>query len=195
MYTQTEGDFWKEKLVLMQRQNMRLSGGTLNLSDASKKITELKIAFPKLETTDSSTENYISCDFTVFSTLKVRLFIQNQTKITFLGKTTSGWEKLCDAKFPNDPFPLLAHFFSHRAQYEEELKNVLQNQRRFEKQQKITGEMIKALLKRSLDGKGLLWHLEPKESDFSLIIEENHEKKEFTISFKNFSNDIKKLPF
>ena len=179
----------------MQRQNMRLNSSNMSLSDAKEKLEKMQKLLPEIEIISASTDSYISSDLQASSKLKVRLYIQSQSKITFLESTGTGWEKIADAKFPNDPFPLLIHFFNHLEQYEKELREVLEERRKFEKKQKIAGEIIKSLLMKKFRETKTIWHLEPNQEDFTLTIENGTDKKIIPISFENFTADIKNLIF
>lgn len=193
MYTQAEGDFWKEKLILMQRQSLRLNPVTLNLSDAEKNIENIKKLFPQMEISENTSSSYISADFQASKKLKIRLYIQNQIKITFLEEGISNWEKIADAKFLNDPFPLLIHFLNHIKQYEEELKNLLGKQKIIEKKQKIAAEFIKASLKKKFKDSQILWNLQINQENFTLILEKDRDSRRIPLSFENFPSEIENI--
>ena len=139
MYTEEEGDFWKEKLNLMRIQNMRLSAKNEDKT-LEEKIDELAGAFSSLKLEVQKTEGSLSWEIEISPSLKLRSFHTRNpeydeaaestgsqsendgsdkacssendgsavstpkycispAKISILGKTDTGFEKVADALY------------------------------------------------------------------------------------------------
>ena len=192
--TEETGDFWRTKFAALQQKNMTATGRSrLTVQNIREEASAFSEKFPSLPV--SVTENGSGMEFEaeLSSELKIRLFVQNQVKGSILQKTEAGFVKLGDAKFWTNPFPELEDFVNHFNEYQTELEEWSAGRQKFLKMQKLTGEMIKALLKKKLDGKGLVWFLEPTDSAFILSIEKSGQKQTYNLSMTRFAQEINGL--
>ena len=192
--TEETGDFWRTKFAALQQKNMTATGRSrLTVQNIREEASVFSEKFPSLPV--SVTENGSGMEFEaeLSSELKIRLFVQNQVKGSILQKTEAGFVKLGDAKFWTNPFPELEDFVNHFNEYQTELEEWSAGRQKFLKMQKLTGEMIKALLKKKLDGKGLVWFLEPTDSAFILSIEKSGQKQTYNLSMTRFAQEINEL--
>ncbi len=230
MYTQIEGDFWKEKLTLLQLQNMRLkknedcssarenessgkekcssvpengSSGSENsskdetpLSRAEKSFKKLSVLFPDYESSLSVTETTLTYEIKPSENLKIRVFQSTGAKITFLAPSEKGtFEKIADAKFPNETFFLLKHFLSHFSQYSQELEEKILFEQKYQKKQAIAFHTINAVLAQKFEAsREVVWFLEKKERGFLLTVEKKGDKRSYPLSLENFLKEIDELP-
>ena len=95
-----------------------------NILEAQKKIACLEQKFPACRFETEKTENSLSVLVNVSSYFQIRLFIQKQTKLSFFEKSSSGFEKIADAKLPSEPFSQLEHFIQHFPEYEVEFSRL-----------------------------------------------------------------------
>ena len=122
MFNDIESDFWKEQLSAMQKNNLlRKDSDKLYMSDCEEKFEEFKLLHPELVIESTCGANYCSLEFFVTQDIKLRLFVQNQTKITFLQRTDDDLIKIADAKFPNNPFKEIEEFLSHKKEFNKHL--------------------------------------------------------------------------
>ena len=226
MYTQIEGDFWKEKLNLLQKQNMRLTKKDGTLSDIERKVSELKNEFPSMEVSIQKGENFLLWTISPSADFKIRVYHQNhgQSKITFQDRTET---KIADARFPNELFGLIAHFLRHFDSYRAELEQKKIHSLKYQKQQEIAYYTACALLSEKFDWSGstsgngstngsgsasgsgslrgsgstrgktcdVTWSLKKLPKDFSLTVTRDHDSRIFTLTLKNFINEIENLQF
>lgn len=191
-----EGDFWKDILVHLLHHNMvKASGQRLALSDSQKAFDLFSQKHPDKKTEIQLSSGYSVWEMFITSTIKIRVYIQSQVKVTFLQKTSdSDLIKLADAKFPNNPFDEIELLLEKIPEYEQELSEKKNQYVRILKKQKITGEMIKALLKKRLEGTGIVYELSPQdENNFALILTNKGERKNIVISMKNFDADVNSI--
>ena len=220
MYTQIEGDFWKEKLNLLQKQNMRLTKKDGTLSEIEGKVSELKNEFPSMEVSIQKGENFLLWTISPSADFKIRVYHQNhgQSKITFQDRTET---KIADARFPNELFGLIAHFLRHFDTYRAELEQKKIHSLKYQKQQEIAYYTACALLSEKFDWSGsargngsanrsgsacesgstrgktcdVTWSLKKLQKDFSLTVTRDHDSRIFTLTLENFINEIENLQF
>ena len=222
MYTEEEGDFWKEKLNLMRIQNMRLSAKNEDKT-LEEKIDELSGAFSSLKLEVQKTEGSLSWEIEISPSLKLRSFHTRNpeydeaaestgsqsendgsavstpkycispAKISILGKTDTGFEKVADAKFPNDPFILITHFLNHFEGYRKELEEIKSSALKFRKKQEIAYRTIHALLSEKYEKTDTLWLLQKTKNAFTLSIKEKAGTRNTTLSMENFLKEIDEL--
>lgn len=214
MYTQIEGDFWKEKLNLLQKQNMRLTKKDGTLSEIEGKVSELKNEFPSMEVSIQKGENFLLWTISPSADFKIRVYHQNhgQSKITFQDRTET---KIADARFPNELFGLIAHFLRHFDSYRAELEQKKIHSLKYQKQQEIAYYTACALLSEKFDWSGsargsgsasgngsacgktcdMTWSLKKLQKDFSLTVTRDHDSRIFTLTLENFINEIENLQF
>jgi len=195
MFEDVESDFWKEIFVHLQHKNMiRIGAERLYVQDCDKAFERFALAHPDIQTEITRSENYATWEIFISDTVKLRLFLQNQIKGSLLQKSGGDLVKICDAKFPNNPFPEIEEFLSHRNEYLVELHSKLENSIRVTKKQKLTGEFIKAHLKKKFDNqKEIIWTLEPEKNDFKLTLQKGKDSKTITVSCKNYIEEISAL--
>ena len=167
-------DFWKEKMILLQRQNSRAGEPVADLEKAFSDIEKIQLIYPGMKSDIDKGENYISWELFVSETFHIRLYIQRQTKISFYGKTKTGFEKIADAKLFNDPFPSVLHFLKHFDSYDVELYHVQDSAMKVSMQKKIEGEFIKSLLLKKYSDK--IYSIELKKDSWFLTVDEKTEK-------------------
>ena len=246
MYTEEEGDFWKEKLNLMRMQNLRLSSKAAeNLEEkrlvktetgegaekaekkrltecqesqnarndvpatavpracigAEEKFREIQERFSSMECQIEKTDSSFSWEISPSPSLKIRGYhqkcgeiIASSAKISIMGKTDTVWEKIADARFPNDPFILIAHFLSHFETYQTELEENKKNALKYQKKQEIAYRTITALLSEKYEKSSLVWTLIKNKKDFTLCLTENGQKRNISLTLENFMTEIDSLP-
>lgn len=188
------GDFWRTKFAALQQKNMTATGRIrLTVQNIREEAAAFSEKFPSILVSVSENGSGMEFEAELSFELKIRLFIQNQVKGSILQKTDAGFVKLGDAKFWTNPFPELEDFVNHFKEYQSELEEWSTGRQKFLKMQKLTGEMIKALLKKKLDGKGLVWFLEPTDSAFILSIEKAGQKQTYNLSMTRFAQEINEL--
>ena len=126
MFDDKESDFWKEQFIHYQHRNMtRVGAQRLSLSEVPQAINEFEKNHPDVvaKTTDNS--SYITWETSVTPTVKLRVFFQSQIKLSLLQISDGDPVKICDAKFPYNPFPEIQSFLEHIPQYKKELEQLL----------------------------------------------------------------------
>ncbi|MCR5401245.1 MAG: hypothetical protein K6E78_06570 [Treponema sp.] len=212
MYTEEESDFWKEKLNLMRIQNLRLSSKAAeNLEEkrlvktetgeAEEKLREIQEGFSSMECQIEKTDSSFSWEISPSPSLKIRGYhqkcgeiIASSAKISILGKTDRTWEKIADARFPNDPFILISHFLSHFETYQVELEEIKKNTLKYQKKQEIAYRTITALLSEKYEKSSLVWSLIKNKKDFTLCLTEKDQKRNISLTLENFMTEIDALP-
>lgn len=192
MFDDFIADFWKDKLVhLMHRNMVRAGAERLMLQDVKNEFDAFSQKHPDFSAQTNIASSSATFEFAFAENLKLRLFIQNQTKVSIMQKQGSDYVKLCDARFPNNPFPEIDTFLELLPEYLKTLgiqKTMqLQNGRRH----RLAREFITALLKKKYKSKGVVWQLEDKDSLFELTLtfEDGHKEKK-TLHEENFYNDL-----
>ena len=152
MFNDIESDFWKEQISAMQKNNLlRKDSDKLYMSDCEEKFEEFKLLHPELVIESTCGANYCSLEFFVTQDIKLRLFVQNQTKITFLQRTDDDLIKIADAKFPNNPFKDIEDFLLHRKDLTEQLLQLKETKQIIQKQQNFAAFFIEAYLDKKLE--------------------------------------------
>lgn len=189
-----EGDFWKNRFSAMHRENMFSKDGLrLNKENSDEAISEFKNKFPAFVKNISANESSTEMEIHVSEKIMLRIFIQNQIKVSIFQKIQNDFLKISDAKFPYSPFPQLEAFIGAYASAEKELEGILTGQKKAGRQQRFTGEIIKALLMKKFRDSKLNWHLEYGDSGFNLVIENNGAVQKQFLSMGNFMDEIKNL--
>lgn len=193
MTDQTANDFWKEKLILIQRENSRMLEPVKDLEAVCEEISGFENKFTQVRSEVEKSSGYVSWVLTLSSDFQIRLFIQRQTKISFMGKTSTGFEKIADAKLFNSPFLQISHFVRHFDSYTVELSKTVENAYKSEKQKKIQFEFIKAVLSRKFQGTETTFFAEIQNDRFRVVLKSPEEEKEilFTSADEVFTEFLK----
>lgn len=195
MFDDKESDFWKEQFIHYQHRNMtRVGAQRLSLSEVPQAINEFEKNHPEVvaKTTDNS--SYITWETSVTPTVKLRVFFQSQIKLSLLQISDGDPVKICDAKFPYNPFPEIQSFLEHIPQYKKELEQLLKDNMKLSKKQKIAGEFIKAYAASLIPTDVYLWQLVPEKEGYLLKLTEmkTSEEKRISLDLENFKSQIDK---
>lgn len=191
MFNDIESDFWKEQLSAMQKNNLlRKDSDKLYMSDCEEKFEEFKLLHPELVIESTCGANYCSLEFFVTQDIKLRLFVQNQTKITFLQRTDDDLIKIADAKFPNNPFKEIEDFLLHRKDLTEQLLQLKETKQIIQKQQNFAAFFIEAYLDKKL-GETFQWKIQKNRQNLSIQINRiNTRNQDFSFEV-DLEKDIK----
>lgn len=144
-YTDTEADFWKEHFVHLQHKNMvRTNAQPLRMADCKKEFDAFTASHPDAKVSCEYFPSYCTFEVTLTTTIKLRLFIQNNIKASIMQKYGPEYIKICDAKFPYNPLPEIDEFLSKLPDYLKDLEQSLENKSRSLRRQKLALEFIKA---------------------------------------------------
>lgn len=144
-YSDTEADFWKEHFVHLQHKNMvRTNARPLRMADCKKEFEAFTASHPDAKVSCEYFPSYCTFEVTLTTTIKLRLFIQNNIKASIMQKCGSEYIKICDAKFPYNPLPEIDEFLSKLSDYLKDLGKSLENKSRLLRRQKLAMEFIKA---------------------------------------------------
>ena len=191
MFNDIESDFWKEQLSAMQKNNLlRKDSDKLYMSDCEEKFEEFKLLHPELVIESTCGANYCSLEFFVTQDIKLRLFVQNQTKITFLQRTDDDLIKIADAKFPNNPFKEIEEFLSHKTELNKHLLHLKEEKQIIQKRQKFVSFFIVVYLNKKL-GDNFQWVIQKNNQNLSIHFLQNKNKKEELTFVIDFEKDIK----
>ena len=191
MFNDIESDFWKEQLSAMQKKNLlRKDSDKLYMSDCEEKFEEFKLLHPELVIESTCGANYCSLEFFVTQDIKLRLFVQNQTKITFLQRTDDDLIKIADAKFPNNPFKEIEEFLSHKTDLNKHFLHLKEEKQIIQKRQKFVSFFIEAYLNKKL-GDNFQWVIQKNNQNLSIHFLQNKNKKEELTFVIDFEKDIK----
>ena len=191
MFNDIESDFWKEQLSAMQKNNLlRKDSDKLYMSDCEEKFDEFKLLHPELVIESTCGANYCSLEFFVTQDIKLRLFVQNQTKITFLQRTDDDLIKTADAKFPNNPFKEIEEFLSQKTDLNKHLLHLKEEKQIIQKRQKFVSFFIEAYLNKKL-GDNFQWVIQKNNQNLSIHFLQNKNKKEELTFVIDFEKDIK----
>ena len=195
MYDDVESDFWKELFVNVQHKNMVRAGAEkLEFSNCKNAFDDFKNRNPDLKISTDFSSSYCIFEVEITPTVKLRLFIQSSIKATLLQFDGGDYVKIADAKFPNNPFEEIEQLLQNKDKYEREIEGKIIKNTHVVKQQKITGEFIKALLMKKYSNSDFIWDIYPKDTEnFTLIIKNKGNDFEKNISMKNFVSDIENL--
>ena len=150
-YIDNEADFWKEHFVHLQHKNMvRTNADPLRMADCRAEFEAFTASHPDAKISCEYFPSYCTFEVTLTSTIKLRLFIQNNIKASIMQKCGPEYIKICDAKFPYNPLPEISEFLSKLPDYLKELEQSLENKSRSERRQKLALEFIKAYASKHL---------------------------------------------
>ena len=194
MFDDVEADYWKEIIVhLIHKNIMHTNAERLTIQNCDQEFVNFSNMFPlvKTETTDST--SFKTWEAYITPTVKIRLFIQNQLKVTLLQKQETDFIKVADGKFPYNPFPEIIEFFKNRDNYLSELNEVKDVAEKSQKQLKIAGEMIKAVLTKKYASTKIIWNISILKNNILLSINDSAEERKVNLSVDNFYEEIKNL--
>ena len=144
-YIDNEADFWKEHFVHLQHKNMvRTNAQPLHMAECKAEFEAFTASHPDAKISCEYFPSYCTFEVSLTSTIKLRLFIQNNIKASMLQKCGADYVKICDAKFPYNPLPEISEFLSMLPDYLSELSQSLENKSRSIRRQKLALEFIKA---------------------------------------------------
>lgn len=144
-YIDNEADFWKEHFVHLQHKNMvRTNAQPLHMTDCKAEFEAFTASHPEAKISCEYFPSYCTFEVSLTSTIKLRLFIQNNIKASMLQKCGADYVKICDAKFPYNPLHEISEFLSKLPDYLTELSQSLENKSRSIRRQKLALEFIKA---------------------------------------------------
>ena len=99
--------------------------------------------------------------------------------------------KICDAKFPYNPFPEISEFLENRNNYLVELEHKKNEFVRTQKKLAITNEFIKANLTSMFDEKSkVLWQTEILEKEIKLTVEKDGNKNTINLTPENYLEQL-----
>jgi len=195
MYDDVESDFWKEIFVHLLHKNMvRVNASPLKMEQCKTVFEEFEKNHPDCKPDVSFSSSYVTWELFVSQSIKLRLFIQNQIKASVMQKDGNDYVKVCDAKFPNNPFPEIEEFVQNRQKYLKELAEKKGLNQRTQMQDKILYEFIKAhLLRKFKNDKETIWSLEIKNRDFILHIQNSRKTDSIILNSDNYQKIIANL--
>ena len=191
MFDDIESDFWKEQIFAMQKNNLlRKDSDRLFMSECEKKFEEFKLLHPELVVETTCSANHCSLEFFVTQDVKLRLFVQNQTKLSFLQRSDGDLIKIADAKFPNNPFKDIEDFLLHRKDLTEQLLQLKETKQIIQKQQNFAAFFIEAYLDKKL-GETFQWKIQKNRQNLSIQINRiNTRNQDFSFEV-DLEKDIK----
>lgn len=191
MFDDIESDFWKEQISAMQKNNLlRKDSDRLFMSECEKKFEEFKLLHPELVVETTCSANHCSLEFFVTQDVKLRLFVQNQTKLSFLQRSDGDLIKIADAKFPNNPFKDIEDFLLHRKDLTEQLLQLKETKQIIQKQQNFAAFFIEAYLDKKL-GETFQWKIQKNRQNLSIQINRiNTKNQDFSFEL-DLEKDIK----
>ena len=191
MFNDIESDFWKEQIFAMQKNNLlRKDSDRLFMSECEKKFEEFKLLHPELVVETTCSANHCSLEFFVTQDVKLRLFVQNQTKLSFLQRSDGDLIKIADAKFPNNPFKDIEDFLLHRKDLTEQLLQLKETKQIIQKQQNFAAFFIEAYLDKKL-GETFQWKIQKNRQNLSIQINRiNTRNQDFSFEV-DLEKDIK----
>lgn len=191
MFDDIESDFWKEQISAMQKNNLlRKDSDRLFMSECEKKFEEFKLLHPELVVETTCSANHCSLEFFVTQDVKLRLFVQNQTKLSFLQRSDGDLIKIADAKFPNNPFKDIEDFLLHRKDLTEQLLQLKETKQIIQKQQNFAAFFIEAYLDKKL-GETFQWKIQKNRQNLSIQINRiNNRNQDFSFEV-DLEKDIK----
>lgn len=193
MFDDKESDFWKEKLNQYQHMNMTRTGAErLSFQDVPLEIKKFENAHPGLGAKTTDNTSYITWELPVTSTVKLRVFFQSQIKVSLMQTAGGDPVKICDAKFPYNPFPEIEAFVKNIPDYKKDLDQLLKAHLQLSKKQKIAGEFIKAFASSKISSEKYLWQLVPEKETFLLKLTDakTSEEKRILLSLENFQSEL-----
>lgn len=195
MFDDKESDFWKEKLNDIQHRNMtRVGAERLGFSEVPMEIKNFEDTHPGLGAKTTDNTSYITWELPVTESVKLRIFFQSQIKVSLMQVSGGDPVKICDAKFPYNPFPEIESFIRQIPEYKKELDQLLKVSLQLSKKQKIAGEFMKAWLKSKVPSEKYLWQLIPQGESYQLKLTntKTSQEKNVDLSLENFMTEITK---
>ena len=176
MFDDIESDFWKEQISVMQKNNLlRKVSEKLYMSDCENKFEEFKLLHPELVIETTCSANHCSLEFFVTQDVKLRLFVQNQIKISFLERSEGDLIKIADAKFPNNPFIEIEKFLSRKMDVNKQLLKIKENSQIIQKRQNFAAFFIEAYLEKKL-GEMFYWNIQKNKKNLLIKINKINKK-------------------
>ena len=176
MFDDIESDFWKEQISVMQKNNLlRKDSEKLYMSDCENKFEEFKLLHPELVIETTCSANHCSLEFFVTQDVKLRLFVQNQIKISFLQRSDGDLIKIADAKFPNNPFIEIENFLSRKMDVNKQLLKIKENSQIIQKRQNFAAFFIEAYLEKKL-GEMFYWNIQKNKKNLLIKINKINKK-------------------
>lgn len=129
---------------------VRTNADPLRMADCRAEFEAFTASHPDARISCEYFPSYCTFEVTLTSTIKLRLFIQNNIKASIMQKCGPEYIKICDAKFPYNPLPEISEFLSKLPDYLKELEQSLENKSRSERRQKLALEFIKAYASKHL---------------------------------------------
>ncbi len=196
MFDDKESDFWKEKLNDIQHKNMTRPGAErLVFSDVISEIQKFEDSHPGLSARTTDNTSYITWEIPVTSNVKLRVFFQSQIKVSLMQVSGGDPVKICDAKFPYNPFPEIDAFVKQIPGFQKELDELLKADMKLSKKQKIAGEFIKAYVQEKIPSEKYIWQVVPENESFFLKLTDakTSEERKLKLSLENFRQEIEDL--
>lgn len=195
MKADLEGDFWKDIFVHLQHKNMvRTDVQRLTLSNAQEFFDSFARNFPDIKTEITNASSYITWETFITSSVKLRLFIQNQIKASLLKVEGGDLVKIADAKFPYNPFPEIQELVTNKDYYENALNQLYVEQLHNNMQLKIAREFAAAIVeKRLASKKDAIWNIELAENGLLLKIKTGSQEKEYTLSVTGLLTELEEI--
>ena len=107
--------------------------------------------------------------------VKLRLFVQNQIKISFLQRSDGDLIKIADAKFPNNPFIEIEKFLSRKMDVNKQLLKIKENSQIIQKRQNFAAFFIEAYLEKKL-GEMFYWNIQKNKKNLLIKINKINKK-------------------
>lgn len=193
MYDDVEADYWKSIFVHLQHKNMiRINAETLGMHESLSEIEKFNVRHPEIKSEVKNAATYVTWEIFITPTIKLRLFIQNGIKASLMQVSGGDLVKIADAKFHNNPFPEIEEFLERRSTYETELQQAVEQDIKFKKQQKLTGELIKAILKKQFNDSKTIWNIEYTKDGFSINLQNENKERTFSIPLQNYREELLK---
>lgn len=176
MFDDIESDFWKEQISVMQKNNLlRKDSEKIYMSDCENKFEEFKLLHPEIVIETTCSANHCSLEFFVTQDVKLRLFVQNQIKISFLQRSDGDLIKIADAKFPNNPFIEIEKFLSRKMDVNKQLLKIKENSQIIQKRQNFAAFFIEAYLEKKL-GEMFYWNIQKNKKNLLIKINKINKK-------------------
>ena len=187
MFDDTIADFWKDKMVKIQKQNMaRKDAERLPLIEAQNCFNEFAAKHPDFPAVTAVSSSYATWEINLTEELKLRLFIQNQIKATFLQKNGADYIKLADARFLNNPFPEIEQFIERLPEHLSTLQGQQLESLHNSRYMKVARHFITAFLQEKYEGSDILWKIEEAGKAFKIKLSHNGDEKLIEVNALDF---------
>lgn len=189
-----EGDFWKDVFVHMQHKNMvRTNVERLDLTNAQTAFESFQKKFPDLSIEIKDNSSYYTWETFVTSTVKLRLFIQNQIKASLLKCENGDLVKIADAKFPYNPFEEIEELIRNKEKYEKSLSNLYEEKLHNDMQLKIAKEFAIALVQSKIDDKNCIWDISLSQQGLILKIKKGSQENQYNLLPESLPSQIEEI--